>query len=57
MKLAGAKAVGYFAKPDPNHCAVLIYGGDNMRVALRRQELIKALVGDKADDLAELGYR
>ncbi len=50
MKLAGAKAVGYFAKPDPNHCAVLIYGGDNMRVALRRQELIKALVGDKAEE-------
>ena len=50
MKLAGAKAVAYFAKPDPNHAAVLIYGGDNMRVALRRQELINALVGDKAEE-------
>jgi len=50
MKLAGAKAVGYFAKPDPNHCGILIYGGDSMRVALRRQEVIKALVGDKAEE-------
>lgn len=50
MKLAGAKAVGYFAKPDPSHCAILIYGGDSMRVALRRQELLKALVGDQAEE-------
>ena len=45
MKLAGAEARRYFAKPDPKRPAVLIYGTDPMRVALRRQELIAALIG------------
>ena len=45
MKLAGAEARRYFAKPDPQRPAVLIYGADPMRVALRRQELIAALIG------------
>ncbi|GLQ35402.1 DNA polymerase III subunit delta [Amylibacter marinus] len=50
MKLAGPKANAYFAKPDPAHHAILIFGNDSMRVALRRQELILALVGKNADE-------
>ena len=38
MKLAGDKANNYFSNPDVNQTAILIYGSDNMRVALRRQE-------------------
>ena len=44
MKLAGDKANNYFSNPDVNQTAILIYGSDNMRVALRRQELLKSLV-------------
>lgn len=50
MKLAGARANEYFAKPDGQHKGILIFGADSMRVALRRQELINALVGEKADE-------
>ena len=45
MKLSGAAAVGYFGKPDPASTGILIYGQDAMRVALRRQEVILALIG------------
>lgn len=50
MKLAGARANAYFSKPDPSHFGILIYGADAMRVALKRQELILALVGDKGEE-------
>jgi hypothetical protein len=39
-----------FSKPDLSHCAILIYGADAMRVGLRRQELLKSLVGAKAEE-------
>ncbi len=45
MKLAGAGAVRYFARPEADRTGLLIYGSDAMRVALRRQEVIAALVG------------
>jgi DNA polymerase-3 subunit delta len=50
MRLAGDKANNYFSNPDVNHTAILIYGADSMRVALRRQELLKALIGDRAEE-------
>ena len=50
MKLAGDKANNYFSNPDANHTAILIYGADSMRVALRRQELLKALIGENAEE-------
>ena len=50
MKLAGDKANNYFSNPDANHTAILIYGADSMRVALRRQELLEALLGDNAEE-------
>ncbi|MBZ0124171.1 MAG: DNA polymerase III subunit delta, partial [Roseovarius sp.] len=45
MKLAPRDAPGYFARPDPARAGLLIYGADAMRVALRRQQAIAALVG------------
>lgn len=45
MKLSGAAATRYFAKPDPSRAGLLIFGADAMRVALKRQEVIAALIG------------
>jgi DNA polymerase III subunit delta len=50
MKLSTRDAPAYFAKPDPSRTGLLIYGADAMRVALRRQEVISALVGPDGDD-------
>ena len=50
MKLLGDKANNYFTNPDTNHTTILIYGSDTMRVALRRQELLEALLGDNAEE-------
>jgi DNA polymerase-3 subunit delta len=50
MKLASARALAYLAKPDPTHAGLLIFGPDAMRVALRRQQVIKALVGEKGEE-------
>ena len=49
MNLRGAAAAKFFARPDPGTAGALIYGGDAMRVALRRQELIAALAGPQAE--------
>ncbi len=49
MKLAGEAASGYFAKPDPARTGLLIYGADAMRVALKRQQVIAALVGPEGE--------
>ena len=45
MKLSGAAAARYFAKPEADRAGLLIYGADTMRVAMRRQEVIAALIG------------
>jgi DNA polymerase-3 subunit delta len=50
MKLAGDKANNYFSNPDANHTTILIYGADSMRVDLRRQQLLKTLIGDSAEE-------
>ena len=50
MKLSPRDAPAYFAKPDPGRAGLLIYGADAMRVALRRQEVIAALVGPNGED-------
>ncbi len=49
MKLPPRDAFGYFARPDPNKTGILIYGEDAMRVALKRQELIAALIGPEGE--------
>ena len=45
MKLPPRDANAYFAKPDPTKTGLLIYGGDAMRVALKRQSFLKNLLG------------
>lgn len=49
MKLTGAAASRYFARPDPDRAGLLIFGADAMRVALKRQEVIAALVGPEGE--------
>lgn len=50
MKLTGRDAARYFSKPDPKRTGVLIYGPDAMRVALKRQALIEALIGPEGEE-------
>jgi DNA polymerase-3 subunit delta len=50
MKLSSGDANNYFARPDPKRTGILIYGADAMRVALKRQQLIAALVGPLGDE-------
>ncbi|MEL7301603.1 MAG: DNA polymerase III subunit delta [Pseudomonadota bacterium] len=50
MKLAPRDAAAYFARPDPAKTGILIYGADAMRVALKRQELIAALIGPQGEE-------
>lgn len=50
MKLTGREAAGYFKRPDPKRTGILIYGADAMRVALKRQELIAALIGPQGEE-------
>lgn len=49
MKLTGRDAAAYFAKPDPDRAGLLIFGTDAMRVAFRRQEVIRLLVGPEGE--------
>lgn len=50
MKLSTRDATSYFAKPDPDKTGLLIYGGDAMRVSLKRQQMLAALLGDGAEE-------
>ncbi|APE44861.1 DNA polymerase III subunit delta [Sulfitobacter alexandrii] len=50
MKLSPREANGYFAKPDKGKAGLLIFGSDAMRVALKRQEFLKALLGPDAEE-------
>ena len=49
MKLSPRDAPRYLARPDPARPGLLLYGNDAMRVALRRQEVIKALIGPQGE--------
>lgn len=50
MKLNARDATAFFNKPDTGKAGVLIYGMDAMRVALKRQDLVKALVGPAGEE-------
>ncbi|QBX33356.1 DNA polymerase III subunit delta [Paracoccus liaowanqingii] len=50
MLLKGAEIARYLARPDPSRPGLLIYGQDAMRVALKRAEAVRALVGESADE-------
>lgn len=49
MILKGIEASRYFTKPDPTKAGLLIAGADAMRVALKRQEVIAALIGPEGE--------
>ena len=49
MILKGVEASRYCARPNPAHAGLLIFGADAMRVALKRQEAISALVGPEGE--------
>lgn len=49
MLLRGAEANRYFAKPDPGRPGLLIFGADPMRVAMKRQQVIAALIGPEGE--------
>ena len=50
MKLSTRDAEAYFAKPDAAKTGLLIYGADAMRVALKRQKMLAALLGPGAEE-------
>lgn len=50
MKLGPREANGYFAKPDAGKTGLLIYGADAMRIALKRQQVIAALIGPQGEE-------
>ncbi|SMO68397.1 DNA polymerase III subunit delta [Ruegeria faecimaris] len=50
MKLSPREAEGYFARPDAGKAGLLIYGSDAMRVALKRQQVLSALLGEGAEE-------
>ena len=50
MILKGGEIARYLSRPDPSRPALLIYGQDAMRVALKRAEAVKSLVGENADE-------
>lgn len=49
MKLAGAAAARFIARPDRERAGFLIFGMDAMRVALKRQEAVAALIGPEGE--------
>ncbi|MBP0483739.1 DNA polymerase III subunit delta [Sagittula salina] len=49
MKLSPREADGFFRKPDPKVPGLLIYGEDTMRVAMKRQEAVSALIGPEGE--------
>ncbi len=50
MNLKGGEIARYLARPDPSRPALLIYGQDAMRVALKRAEAVAALTGPNAEE-------
>jgi DNA polymerase-3 subunit delta len=50
MKLTGRDAAAYFRKPDATKAGVLLHGADAMRVALRRQDVVSALLGQNGEE-------
>jgi DNA polymerase-3 subunit delta len=52
VKLSARDAARWLARPDPQAAGALLYGADAMRVALKRQALVAALIGP--DGAAEM---
>lgn len=49
MKMQARDLAGYAARPDAGHAGVLLFGADAMRVALKRQALVKGLIGPEGE--------
>lgn len=49
MKLSPRDSMGFLKSPDTSRAGILIYGPDAMRVALKREEFLKNLLGPNAD--------
>jgi DNA polymerase-3 subunit delta len=49
MKLTGADAMRYLARPDPGRAGLLIFGADGMRVADKRIAAVAALIGPEGE--------
>ncbi|MDJ0822863.1 MAG: DNA polymerase III subunit delta [Paracoccaceae bacterium] len=49
MKLNSRDIAAYFRDPDRSAAGALLYGEDAMRVALKRQELVAALIGPEGE--------
>ena len=49
MKLSPQNLQKVIDKPDPSRAAILFYGADKMRVALKRQEYLENLLGPNAE--------
>lgn len=49
MKIAPRDLPGFLARPDPDCPAILLHGPDPMRVALRRRDLVAALIGPQGE--------
>lgn len=54
MKLSGAEAGRFLARPSPQAAGLLIFGADAMRVALKRQQAIAAITGPNAESETRL---
>ena len=50
MKLTGRDAAAYLKAPSSDHAGILIFGADAMRVATQRQNVIRSLVGEAAEE-------
>jgi DNA polymerase-3 subunit delta len=50
MKLSAREAGRYFKSPETTRAGLLIYGADPMRVAMRRADVLKALLGEGAEE-------
>lgn len=49
MKITAAEVLRSYARPDPGRMGLLIWGEDAMRVALKRQEVIAAVIGPEGE--------
>ncbi|PRY24219.1 DNA polymerase III delta subunit [Aliiruegeria haliotis] len=50
MKLSSRDANAFFRAPDPTRAGILIHGADAMRVAIKRQDLLAALIGPQGEE-------
>ncbi|WP_299147141.1 DNA polymerase III subunit delta [uncultured Tateyamaria sp.] len=50
MKLSAGQSASYFAKPDADAAGLLIFGADGMRIALKRQQVVAALIGPTGEE-------